>query len=286
MADDGKQNADLFASAIESLRAMEPIWRQQIELALGHEAELVIDWDSLGGRYERMQPFIHQVIAGALEAIVSVGFSPATQTRLRESVRRVVIGLCEEGKAGGVMLADTTLVAHMALAPEMPAPRDEIIRAIQALLAPKPQDAPSNDAVAMEETAGKAAAGEAAAGKAALKKKASRKKTSKKEAYKRATQYMEKLEAALRANGLWPGEPPRKPAEVKGAFGCENMPFTQWLAWILIPRVREIVTERGEFPDESAVAVYAMREFDGVPDAQEALVVLMDFDGMINGLEE
>jgi uncharacterized protein YqcC (DUF446 family) len=103
--------------------------------------------------------------------------------------------------------------------------------------------------------------------------------------YQRAEYYMAKLEQVMHNVGLWPGDKPEGPIEVKGAFGCENMAFQQWLAWILIPRVREVIAERGEFPEGSQVAAYCIREFDGAPGGGEVHDVLSQFDDLVNKIE-
>jgi uncharacterized protein YqcC (DUF446 family) len=103
--------------------------------------------------------------------------------------------------------------------------------------------------------------------------------------YKRADYCMIKLEQVMRTVGLWPGDKPEGPIEVKGAFGCENMAFTQWLAWVLIPRVTEIIAEHGPFPEGSAVAAYCIRELDGQPGGEQVHDVLSDFDNLINNIQ-
>jgi uncharacterized protein YqcC (DUF446 family) len=102
--------------------------------------------------------------------------------------------------------------------------------------------------------------------------------------YARAAAFTQALESALKQANLWPGEKPPGEIEVRGAFGSENMSFPQWLAWILIPRVLDIVATRGSFPSRSQVSTKAAREFDGCPEADPVVRVLGDFDDMINGL--
>jgi uncharacterized protein YqcC (DUF446 family) len=109
-------------------------------------------------------------------------------------------------------------------------------------------------------------------------------RTSARDPYEEADCYMTKLERVMKEENLWPGDKPEGEIEVRGAFGCENMAFTQWLAWILIERVRDIVRERGEFPRNSQVAVYARREFDGVTGGDAVTDVLMRFDDFIETL--
>ncbi len=99
--------------------------------------------------------------------------------------------------------------------------------------------------------------------------------------YSVAAKFVRDLEASLKECDLWPGKKPPGEIEVRGAFGCENMAFNQWLAWVLISRVKEIVETRGEFPNGSNVAAYAVREWDGV-DYGRTVEVLSNFDDAIN----
>jgi uncharacterized protein YqcC (DUF446 family) len=109
-------------------------------------------------------------------------------------------------------------------------------------------------------------------------------KTTMSDSYVIAADHMNKLETELRSANLWPGEKPPGEIEVKGAFGGQNMAFEQWLAWILIPRVRQIIAERGAFPKNSSVAAYAVREMDTTPNADCVLRELSAFDRFIDSL--
>ncbi len=252
------QNAQLFDSAVQSLREVEPSWRQQLEMALDHPVEFEVDYDSLGGKYELVQPFVQQAIAGTLGAIAQIGFNPSSQGPLRECVHGVVIRAGDDGAGCEVELEDGMLTVRASLAPSERPPVDAITGAIKAMLAQAP---------AAKSDRGRQAQGAASAN-----------------AYDRAQRFMQELESAMRAAGLWPAEPPPEPLEVIGAFGCENMAFTQWLAWVLIPRVREIVAGNGRFPSDSAVAAYAVRELDGTAKAERVVELLTQFDEMVNKL--
>jgi len=100
--------------------------------------------------------------------------------------------------------------------------------------------------------------------------------------YAQAADYMDRLEHVMKEQDLWPGDMPAEEIEVKGAFGSENLAFEQWLGWVLIPRVREIVETRGDFPNGSAVAAYAVRAFDGYPNAGPVNDLLFSFDEFVN----
>lgn len=74
--------------------------------------------------------------------------------------------------------------------------------------------------------------------------------------------------------------------EDMGAFGSQTMTFEQWLQFVLIPRIQTIVEEKGEFPDESMLAAYAIRNFDGDPDANGIHDLLYNLDDLINAIDD
>jgi uncharacterized protein YqcC (DUF446 family) len=100
--------------------------------------------------------------------------------------------------------------------------------------------------------------------------------------YQVSADYADRIERELRALNVWQSEPPPATAfESETAFFADTMTFYQWLQFVLLPRVREIVERRGQFPRESSVGAYAVRELDGW-DADSGLIeALCDFDGFI-----
>jgi uncharacterized protein YqcC (DUF446 family) len=92
------------------------------------------------------------------------------------------------------------------------------------------------------------------------------------------------IEAEMKRIGLWQSEPlaPEKFVDA-GAFGINTMAFEQWLQFVLVPRVRAIIAENGEYPEESQVGVMAIRNFDGFEEAAELTTMLCAFDALIEG---
>lgn len=92
----------------------------------------------------------------------------------------------------------------------------------------------------------------------------------------------DKIEAELRRMGWWRGvEPDPKAFESKRAFFSDTMPYATWVQAVLLPRIREIVAERGEFPRQSMVGVQAVRAFDGVYEADELTSLLGELDAVV-----
>ena len=92
------------------------------------------------------------------------------------------------------------------------------------------------------------------------------------------------LETALKRLHRWDemSLPPEK-FEDMGAFGANTMTFEQWLQFVLIPRIQEIIADKGEFPTGSMLAPYAIRVLDGDPDGYELHDILYALDALVNG---
>ncbi|MBS1505723.1 MAG: YqcC family protein [Bacteroidetes bacterium] len=91
------------------------------------------------------------------------------------------------------------------------------------------------------------------------------------------------IETELKRLNRWSDQPlPEEKFENMGAFGAGAMSFEQWIQFVLIDTIREIVKEQAQFPDESNVGVYAVREFDGDAEASTLIKLLCELDELIN----
>lgn len=92
------------------------------------------------------------------------------------------------------------------------------------------------------------------------------------------------IEAELKRLKRWSAEPLREERfENMGAFGGNSMTFEQWIQFVLLPRIHGIVQTKGDFPESSSVAPYAIRVFDGDIEAGHLHELLYDLDTLING---
>ena len=90
------------------------------------------------------------------------------------------------------------------------------------------------------------------------------------------------IEAELRGLGAWQAEPP--PQEVidnGGAFGMNTMAFTQWLQFVLVPRLRAVAAGTAAVPPGSQVGAHAVREFDGWYEAAGLNQLLIGLDDLV-----
>jgi uncharacterized protein YqcC (DUF446 family) len=97
---------------------------------------------------------------------------------------------------------------------------------------------------------------------------------------------IDEVESEMRRIGMWQGQPPApERLVVTQAFGGDKLSFEQWLQFILIPRVREIIAEGGGFPRGSQVSDQAFREWrmwGDMPDVDRLLQLLREFDALFN----
>jgi uncharacterized protein YqcC (DUF446 family) len=90
------------------------------------------------------------------------------------------------------------------------------------------------------------------------------------------------IEAELRSLRAWQADPlPRETIEGGGAFGMNTMAFSQWVQFVLVPRLHEVAAGAIEMPPESHVGVQAVREFDSWPEAIELTRLLIEVDGLV-----
>jgi uncharacterized protein YqcC (DUF446 family) len=104
-------------------------------------------------------------------------------------------------------------------------------------------------------------------------------------AYEQAGAFADRIESELRAANAWRDEAlPETAYDSEQAFFADTMTFYQWLQFVLLPRVRTIIEERGGFPAESSVGAYAIRELDGNDEAAGLITALCEFDSFIDDL--
>lgn len=99
--------------------------------------------------------------------------------------------------------------------------------------------------------------------------------------YSKAERKISEIEAEMKRIGYWSDEPlPEEAYEFQQAFAMDTMAFSQWLQFILIPRVRTIIEEKDDFPSDSMVGTQAVREFDGDATASGLVTLLSEFDDL------
>ena len=105
--------------------------------------------------------------------------------------------------------------------------------------------------------------------------------------YSLAEKKSNEIEGELKRLNRWDDKPlPADKFKDMGAFGSNTMTFVQWLQFVLILRIRQIVSQGGDFPNNSMVGTYAIREFDGDHEAGRLKELLCELDEIVNGAKE
>lgn len=92
------------------------------------------------------------------------------------------------------------------------------------------------------------------------------------------------IEEEMRRAGLWQDAPlAAEQYEFRSAFAMDTMAFVQWLQFVFVPRVKEILAAGADFPSRSEVSAQAFREFVMFPAYEEErtgrlLKLLQEFD--------
>lgn len=297
MARSEQLNNENFDSAIESLQSAVPAWQMQLQYALGHETPLEIEWNSLNRQYPLVQGMVHVCIAKSLEAISAAGFDPKTKERIGQAVQSVRIRHAYRDGAEGsgtppITLDRGELIFNLdASTNAEDFASDALVSALRFLIG-----AAHYDAGSPEENTFRGGNYIGSAEMPTIVPRRSRNtrpedrpptladvmRSSGATRAQIALAYMDRVESTMIEAKAWPIATRPEKIEVRGAFGGESMPFEHWLAWVFIPRVREIAAEGSAFPSSSSVGTYAVRQFDGMEECRDLVNLLCEFDRFID----
>jgi len=92
------------------------------------------------------------------------------------------------------------------------------------------------------------------------------------------------IERELRVQGWWSDEAPTAQALASTVpFAVDSMSFDQWLQWIFLPRMKEILERGLALPNASGILVMAETVYVDRPEESRQLRKLLDeFDQLIS----
>lgn len=96
------------------------------------------------------------------------------------------------------------------------------------------------------------------------------------------------LERELRLQGRWDADPPSQAAlRSTEPFAVDSLSFDQWLQWILLPRLNELLARQLPLPTHCAIQPMA-EEVYGQQDRKAARIVLIvgRIDALLTGQRE
>jgi uncharacterized protein YqcC (DUF446 family) len=90
---------------------------------------------------------------------------------------------------------------------------------------------------------------------------------------------LDEIVTEMKLIGLWQDEPlPPDKYNFRAPFALDTMAFNQWLQFVFVPRVEQILGSQGTFPSRSHVGAQAIREWDSAPEAAHLVELLCAFD--------
>ena len=91
------------------------------------------------------------------------------------------------------------------------------------------------------------------------------------------------VEAILRTSGKWDTfRPPQGALLSSRPFCIDTISFEQWLQWIFLPRMKQILEYKKPLPTKSAIFVYAQEQVHKEdPPAGKLLSLIKRFDDLI-----
>lgn len=92
------------------------------------------------------------------------------------------------------------------------------------------------------------------------------------------------IEAEMRSLDLWDNRPPPPDALASTAPFCfDTLAFTQWVQWMLLPRLVRMIEQGQPWPERSEIGPLAEESFKELSQNTDRLLALMkDFDALIN----
>lgn len=100
--------------------------------------------------------------------------------------------------------------------------------------------------------------------------------------YEKVRDQIDAIEAEMRRIGMWEDEPPPQEAlRYTLPYAKDTMAFPQWLQFVFLPQVREIVENYAQLPKRSEIAPAARQQFADWDKSSRLLTLLEAFDDML-----
>ncbi|MCG9714466.1 YqcC family protein [Shewanella insulae] len=92
------------------------------------------------------------------------------------------------------------------------------------------------------------------------------------------------IEAELKRLQMWQDRPPSPEAMADPTpFACESMAFEQWLQFIFLPKMDEIIGTNGVLPSKIALGPMAEHVWQGRNEMQTLITIINQLDEHLSG---
>ncbi|GAA0784304.1 hypothetical protein GCM10009193_00760 [Shewanella aestuarii] len=100
--------------------------------------------------------------------------------------------------------------------------------------------------------------------------------------YEVSLTFLVALEQQLKAGKLWSTTQPSASAMASTApFACDTLSFEQWLQFVFIPKMQQLIITKSPLPTNMAVAPMAEQIWQNEADKQIIIKQLVKFDQLI-----
>lgn len=99
----------------------------------------------------------------------------------------------------------------------------------------------------------------------------------------RLSQLLQTLENELRLQGRWDGAAP-SPSALRSTqpFAVDTLTFDQWLQWILLPKMNDLLLHQLPLPDNCAIHPMAEEVYDQEdPGAERLITIIAKIDTLL-----
>ena len=87
---------------------------------------------------------------------------------------------------------------------------------------------------------------------------------------------LDQLTLELKLNSLWDAEKPsQQDLASTQPFCVDTLNFSQWLQWVMIPRLQLMIEQDIPLPDSSAIHPYAEEALQGLTLSNDRLLILL-----------
>src|SRR4051812_4328623 len=95
--------------------------------------------------------------------------------------------------------------------------------------------------------------------------------------YDRIAAKADEIEAEVKRLGWWQPDPiPAAALRFRQPFAADTMTFRQWLQFVFLPKVRDMVRRRQAVPNASTVGSHAVRALESEPGADQLVSLLTE----------
>ncbi|WP_299787621.1 YqcC family protein [uncultured Shewanella sp.] len=101
--------------------------------------------------------------------------------------------------------------------------------------------------------------------------------------YVKTMALLEQLESELRVQGLWSSQKPSAAAmNDSSPFSCETMPFENWVQFIFLPKMHELIDRALPLPEKIAIAPMAHHVWGGKPELHTIIFIFEELDRLLS----